>query len=298
MTDDKSRQISGMIFVIISGMMFGTMPLMAKAAYSLGSNAFSVSFGRFVTGTVFSGIVVLIRYGSLFSISRRQVLYIAFLAVFFSALPCVLYASYRYIDSGLATMLHFTYPVVVTLISALVFRKRIGKATILCVVLCMAGVLLMYNFQGANDATGMILALVSGLIYSIYIVGLEHGGLEGLPVLLITFWLSLFCAVFVFLFNIPTHVLVLDIGWKVWIPYAGLGLIATVIGVPCFQTGVARCGAIRSSLLSTVEPITSLIIGVIVFDENLGLRSLLGIALILVSVCILVLSRKAEQLKV
>ena len=298
MQTENSKQISGMIFIIISGILFGTMPLMAKTAYALGSNAFTVSFGRFVTGTVFSGLVVLIRYGSIFAITRKQLAHIGFLSIFFSALPCLLYASYQYIDSGLATTLHFTYPVIVTLISALVFRTKIGKINIICVVLCMAGVLLMYNYQGSNDATGMILALVSGLIYSIYIVGLEHGGLEGLPVLLITFWLSLFCAVFVFLFNIPTHVLVLDIGWKVWIPYAGLGLIATVIGVPCFQIGVARCGAIRSSLLSTVEPITSVIIGVIVFDENLGLRSLLGIALILVSVCILVLSRKGEQLKV
>lgn len=295
MQTENSKQISGMIFTIISGILFGTMPLMAKAAYALGSNAFTVSFGRFVTGTVFSGLVVLLRYGSIFAISRKQLAHIGFLSIFFSALPCLLYASYQYIDSGLATTLHFTYPVIVTLIYALVFRTKIGKINILCVVLCMAGVLLMYNSQGSSDATGMVLALVSGLVYSIYIVGLERGDLRDLPVMMVTFWLSLFCTILVFLFSIPTHVLVLDIGWKAWIPYAGLGFIATVIGVSCFQLGIARCGAIRSSLLSTVEPITSVVIGVMVFDEVLGLRNLFGIALILSAVCIVVLSRKTEE---
>lgn len=292
---EKSGQISGMILTIISGILFGTMPLMTKAAYSMGSNAFTVSFGRFVTGAFFSGLYVLFRYGTVFSISRRQLGKIAFLAVFFSALPCILYASYNYIDSGLATTLHFTYPVVVTLISALIFKTKIGKTNIICVALCMAGVLLMYNAQGAGNSTGMVLALLSGLVYSIYIVGLEHSGLKELPVLLVVFWLLLFCTIWLLLFNIPTHFLVLNIGWKVWIPYTGLGLVASVVGVSFFQMGVARCGAIRTSLFSTVEPITSVIIGVIAFGETLGLRNLVGIICILGAVSFLVISRAGSE---
>ena len=283
-----------MIFIIISGVLFGTMPLMAKAAYSLGSNAYTVAFGRFSTGAVFTGAYLLARYKTVFSISRKQLGQIAFLAVFFSALPCILYASYNYIDSGLATTLHFTYPVVVTLISALLFKTKVGKVNMICVLMCTAGVLLMYNAQGKGDATGMVLALLSGLVYSIYIVALERSDLKGLPVLLVIFWLSVFCSLFIMAFAIPTQNLVLNIGWKVWIPYSCLGFIATFIGASFFQLGVARCGAVRSSLLSTVEPITSVIIGLIVFDERLGLRNVVGIALILAAVCLLVVSQKRE----
>ena len=98
-----------MICTIISGILFGTMPLMAKSAYALGSNAYTVAFGRFSTGALFSGIILLVRYGTVFKVSSKQLIKIAVLSTFFSAMPCMLYGSYRYIDSGLATTLHFTY---------------------------------------------------------------------------------------------------------------------------------------------------------------------------------------------
>ena len=47
-----SPEAEGVICALISGILFGTMPLMAKTAYSLGSNAYTVAFGRFFTGAV------------------------------------------------------------------------------------------------------------------------------------------------------------------------------------------------------------------------------------------------------
>ena len=144
--------------------------------------------------------------------SPAQLKRIAVLSLFFSAIPCLLYASYQYIDSGLATTLHFTYPVAVVLISAFLFRSRISTKSILCILICIAGIL-----------------------------------------------------------------------------YAGLGLIAMVLAATLFQIGILRCGAVKSSMLSTVEPVTGVLIGAIVFKEVLTLRSIAGIILILLAVCILAL---------
>ncbi|MBP3876920.1 MAG: hypothetical protein J6E44_03050, partial [Lachnospiraceae bacterium] len=66
-------ETEGVICAIISGILFGTMPLMAKSAYALGSNAYTVAFGRFFTGAVVSGIVLLIRHGTVFTVKAKQV---------------------------------------------------------------------------------------------------------------------------------------------------------------------------------------------------------------------------------
>ena len=46
--------------VILSAVLFGTMPLMAKRAFALGSNAYTTAFGRFATGAVIAGLVILL----------------------------------------------------------------------------------------------------------------------------------------------------------------------------------------------------------------------------------------------
>lgn len=82
-----SPEAEGVICALISGILFGTMPLMAKTAYTLGSNAYTVAFGRFFTGAGASGGVILIRYGTVYKITIRQLAKIAVLSVFLCVLP-------------------------------------------------------------------------------------------------------------------------------------------------------------------------------------------------------------------
>lgn len=134
---------------------------------------------------------------------------------------------------------------------------------------------------------GVLVAAASGVVYAGYIAGMERIGLKELPVLTIIFWLSLFSAAEVFLFSLFTGQLCLVLPWQVWIPYTGLGLIAMVLATSLFQIGILRCGGVKSSLLSTVEPVTGVLIGMIAFHETLSGRSIAGIILIILAVCIL-----------
>ena len=284
----NAEELSGMVCALLSGILFGTMPLMTRAAYSLGSNAVTVAFGRFLTGAVFSGICLLLRYRTVFGLTKRQLRNIAMLSLFFSAMPCLLYGSYRYIDSGLATTLHFTYPVAVMLISAAVFREHIGRTSLICILLCVSGILLLSQSQGNANLRGMLLAAGSGVVYAVYIIGVDRCGLKKLPVLLIIFLLSVFSAIEVFFISLPSRSLLLGLPAKVWIPYTALGLIAMVIAASLFQLGIMKCGGVKSSMLSTVEPVTGVVIGVLIFHEQLNVKIAGGILLILLSVVILI----------
>ena len=250
--------------VILSAVLFGTMPLMAKRAFALGSNAYTTAFGRFATGAVIAGLVILLHPKQTIRINKKQFRALLLLSLFYAATPVLLYSSYQSIDSGLASTLHFTYPIAVMLLSALLFRDRVGRRELLCAILCMAGVLLLYTPGSKADGSGMVIAALSGLVYAGYIVALGKTG------------------------N-----LTLDLPKEVWLSYLGLGLFATVLALALFQIGVFLCGPVKASLLSTFEPLTGVVIGILVFHETLTVKSACGLLLILLAV--ILLARPVEK---
>ena len=143
------KTLAGPGAVILSAVLFGTMPLMAKNAFSLGSNAFTTAFGRFTTGALAALIMILILPSQNLRVSKRQFRDLLILSVFYAATPVLLYSSYISIDSGLASTLHFTYPVAVVLLTAGLFHERIGRKELLCAALCMGGIFMLYK-PGSN----------------------------------------------------------------------------------------------------------------------------------------------------
>ena len=84
-------------------------------------------------------------------------------------------------------------------------------------------------------------------------------------------------------FNGP-HLPVGLFGW--WI-IAGIVMIATVIPVVTFLAGLKRIGPTNASMLSTLEPVVTVILAAVLFQEALKPIALLGGGMILVSVILL-----------
>jgi len=112
----RSKVAWGMACVILSAVLFGWMPFLAKISYSYGGNAYMASFGRFLFGALLSALVLKIRRQPLVLNTSGTSWTIFLLSVFYAATPLFLYKSYLYIGSGLATALHFAYPVFVLLL--------------------------------------------------------------------------------------------------------------------------------------------------------------------------------------
>jgi drug/metabolite transporter (DMT)-like permease len=68
----------------------------------------------------------------------------------------------------------------------------------------------------------------------------------------------------------------LDVPTSVWVPLLGLGLVATAIAIQTFYAGVKRVGGARASLISTVEPVYTVVLAVILFGEHLTPMQIVG----------------------
>ncbi len=274
--------------MVLSAVLFGCMPLLAKIAYTHGSNAYTTAFGRFLFGSIF--LLAIIRFkGDTVRISKKELLEILKFSVPYALMPIFLYRSYDFIDSGLATTLHFTYPVVVILLLALFYRKRMKQKQIFCTVICMIGILLMYDPNGQVEIAGIVLAALSGVFYAIYIVLLGNSLVKQMSPFILSFWLSVFSTAEIGSIALCSGKLTFQIGSGGWGAEIVLALLTSVCALVLFQKGVLLCGEVKASLLSTFEPLTGLIIGLAVFREAISIKQLAGIFCILIAVLLLVL---------
>lgn len=291
----KNKSSFGMICSILSAVLFGLMPLFTKIAYQYGFNTFTVAFSRFFFGTVIAAVIILFTPGMSFKVDKKQLGLYAILSFFYALTPICCYSAYNYIASGQAVTLHFTYPFFVIFITAIVFRTRLSLKQIICALLCLAGIVLFYRPGSSSGAIGIVLAVASGLFYSIYIVILGKFGSKDVPGFVNIFWIYLFASVEIGSFNLISGNFTLNCPWQGWLSVVGLALV-TVVAAVLFLKGIFYAGEVRSSLLSTFEPITSTIIGLFVFQEEISVKIVIGIILILVSAIVIFIPSKKEKL--
>lgn len=299
------NRFQGFLYGMIASSTFGLLPLFTLPMMAEGMTTDSILSYRMLFASALVAVLMKLR-GISFQVTTRELGWFAFLGFFYYGSAALLFQGYSGMSSGMATTLHFLYPVGVTLIMALVFRQRPSPFTLLAIVLALSGVALLSLRGGAATTAplgSILLVLLSGLSYAIYLVTVNN-----VPLLRaqdnqkLTLYVLLSAAVF-FLLDAT-----LSGGLQpLASPKAG-GLVLLMAFLPTLVSNLALVRAIKSigstltSVLGAVEPLTAILIGVLVFDEEVTGAMALGMLLILSAVTIIVLSplldkRIADRLK-
>ena len=282
-----NERTKGFILVILSAVVFGMIPLIVRSVNDCGSNSIMTSFLRFLLSLLPLYLSVRAKKSNL-KITKEEALKILLIAVCgFGGTSVLLFLSYTYIPTGMATTIHFVYPVFVIFGSILFLKQKISPMKLVCVALCFGGILLFYNGgDGAVDPLGMLFAFASGVTYSFYIVYLDFSGLAKMEPTRMIFYMNTFSALMVGSLAVATGSFTLDISLKGWILALLLAISVSFLAVRSFQMGVRYIGPQNAAILSTFEPITSLVVGILVYQEVLILAGVIGCVLILSSVVI------------
>lgn len=279
-------KIKGIILTILSAVLFGFNPLLSKQIYALGGNSVTLSFFRMLITALAFWVVNVIWTHSDFRVSRTEFRKLFFCAQGYCLTPFLLWSSYNYLPSGLATTIHFVYPVLVLIGSIVFYHEGLTRKKTISCFFCVAGIFLLCHTDGSISLTGFLIAFASGVTYTSYILLLDHCGLVEMHPYKLSFWLASIGAVELFLISVITRNFTLDItpfGWFLTVIFA---LSAGAIASTAFQLGTKYIGAQNASMLSTFEPLTSVAIGILIYHELMTGRTALGIIAILLSVII------------
>lgn len=277
----------GKIYLILSAFIYGFTPILAKAVYSGGTNGMTLTFLRAAMSLPLLFLVLVVKKIDL-RLEKGQAKRVVLLAVVGNALSIIcLYVAYSFISVGLATVLHYIYPLLIVLICALFFKERMGRRKLIAAVLVTIGILLFMDVNGKGDIFGAVMAFFSGLFYAFNVLYMDKSGLDRMHYLKLTFYISLIMSVTVFLFALPGRQLAFDMSAEAWILAGVISVLVTLCGLPLFQLGVLYEGAATAGILSTVEPITGVLLGAALLGEPLTWAGLVGCALILLGVVLI-----------
>lgn len=252
----------------------------------------SILLYRFAFATLALGVILLID-GQSFRINRRDIPSLLLLAFFYLISAVFLFWGYKFMASGIATTLHFMYPVLTTLIMMLFFREKKSIWRFMAIALAVAGVFFLSQGDDSGSITfiGIFIVLLSALGYALYLVTvsqLKVGQMKGLR---LTFYVFLFGTLLLFI-GIGTT------GHTQPIPNlhtAGnlvmLAIIPTVISNLALVRAVKCIGSTLTSVLGAMEPVTAVCVGIFMFGEPFTNSVGLGIILIITAVTVIILKR-------
>jgi drug/metabolite transporter (DMT)-like permease len=283
----------GILSVLISAVIFGSMPLIAKVVYKENCNSMSLTLYRFLLSLPLLFFLLKRENNEEFKMTIKEFYKICLVGILgFSSTPLLLYTSYNYISTGTATTLHFIYPVLVILGGVLFFKDKPNLIKITSVVLCVLGILMFYQGNSGINIKGMLIAFSSGLTFSFYILFIEKSELRHMHTIKLTFYLSLVASIVLLIVCVMTGNLSLNMTFKGWMLSSLLSVIVTFGGICLFQNGIKLIGSQNTSILSTLEPITSILIGILIFKEAFNFRIILGFVFISIATTLIAVFEK------
>lgn len=277
-------------------MLFGLSPALTKVLVNNGMSASSVVFWMHSCSMVINFFAALIK-GSGFTENGVKSAAMLWLTGAFGmgVTAFLLNVSYNYLDVGMATLLHFIYPTLVTICMALFFRQRLTLGKISAITVSLLGLIMLTGNSASQSIAGIISAVGSGVFYAVYIIINEKSKFAHCSVnIKMTFMAAGSATVF------GAHALLsstfrLPNGLAEYLVVLAIGVFSA-IGYCLLTYGIQHIGASKAALGTMLEPVTSVIFGAIMYGEIITLRTVCGSVFILISV--LFIRGKAKEKKV
>lgn len=286
----RTENLKGYIFAAIAAAAYGTNPIFAVPLYMEGMNPNSVLFFRYLLSLPFLAAMIAVTRTS-FRLERRQIVPCIVLGILMALSSLLLFESYRYMSVGVASTLLFVYPIMVAVLMILFFHERFRLSVGVCLILMSVGLALLMNIGSDNSVSlyGCMLVMLSALSYALYMIMVnESSPIRGIPAVLLLFYVVVF-GVMVFLLKSATGTpLTLPAtGWG-WANLIALAIIPTVISFGLTTRALQLIGSTPTAILGALEPVSAVLLGVIVLGQGLSLRECAGGALILLATLIVV----------
>ncbi len=277
------RRLSGILLIVISAAAFGSLAILGRYAYADGLDAITLLFLRFSLAAVVMAGLLFLRHESL-PRGSALVRLIGMGAIGYVGQSYCYLTAVRYASPGLAALLLYLYPVIVALLSILILHEKVTRTKVLALGLALLGMALTIGPEG-GQLPGILLVLSAAGIYSVYIM---VGTRVMKQVTAVQSSIVIFTSAGITFGLLMTakgpHLPRSGAGWLTIILIV---LIPTLIAAVTFLAGLARIGPTNAAMLSTLEPVVTVLLAAWLLGDQLKWISLLGGGLILGAVLLL-----------
>lgn len=268
---------------MLSGICFGICPTLAKLSFGDGVDGISFAFIRAALSLLILIVISRIRKVTL-AITRKDVPGVMIAGLLGSITTILLYTSYSYIPVGIGTTLEYSYPIITCLICVLLFKEKLSVSKVVALILCSTGIVISTDISGSPQIVmGCFLALASGFSYAIFVVYVDRTGLKCMDPFKYSFYMNIAGTLACFIFGLFRGSFRFQLESKMLFFSFIAALLISIVAFPLFQMGLRQTGATSATMLSTIEPVTCIVLGAIILSEFLTFIQIVGCLMVIAS---------------
>ena len=278
--------------VALSAACFGAMAVFVRTAYAQGADMPGVLLGRFVLASL--ALWLLLWWRRVPLPARGQIPGLVLMGIAYTLQSLCFFGALLFIPAGMVALLLYLYPLFVVLLSWALGLEPLTRRRALALAVCSAGTLLTLGWvpwsggaaggSAALDWRGVALGVAAACIYALYLLGGSRAMRGVAPLAATTVALSAaavlvlgLTAVRAALGHLP-HMAPTALGWSA---LGAIALVSTVLAMVLLFAGLARLGPSRTALISTLEPVVTVLAAWFLLGEHLGPAQLAGGVLVL-----------------
>jgi drug/metabolite transporter (DMT)-like permease len=299
MSTDNNRESSlGPIFVLAAGISFGSTAVLSSLLRNIGFPSIEQGFFRIFLTTIFFGSILAIKADAR-RIKRADIKFFAINGFFGVSLSIVAYLSSIALGTPVAVAVTLSYlqPMFSVILARLFLFETITRSRIVAVFVSILGASIVsgvWQIFGATspvNPVGVVLASFNGFFYSVYIiVGRLSGSNKNYHFATTMFYSFLFALMWTTLLWLLVGSLiqqqivtgfVSDLSPEALLLLFMIGIIGTIVPYGLVSLGLKYVNASVAGIILLIEPISVMILGVVILGEQLTPWGISGSALIL-----------------
>lgn len=270
---------------LISAASFSTLGLFVKLVYAEGFSVPQALAWRFSVAALLLWSITLAR-GSWRRPLRDYRDAVLLGLTGFAPQAGMFFMAVRYLDPGLASLLLYLYPSFVVIFGALFMHVVPRKAQVAAVILSLIGCAMTLWTRGSYPLIGYFWGLSVAILYAGYLV-LSEKIVSRLDPLFATTNLMSAAALVYWIITLASGTVRFPGSATTVLGILGIGTLATVVPILTLFAAIRRIGAADASLVSTVEPLFTIVLSAVLIGERLTGMQLAGGAVILGAVLVL-----------
>lgn len=286
--------------ILIASICWGCISLFVKALTAVGFSFMQVALFRISTAAVIFLLFSLFKDRKLLRIRAKDIW--IFLGTGFGSIVLMNLTYFYTITNGqasIASVLLYTSPIFIMILSAIVFQEKITKKKILALVLTFIGSLMVSGFLGSGyrlPINVLLVGLASGLSYALYTIFSKFAqdkGYEPLTITTYTFLVACLCSML--LTDIKTVPALFKANPSAILYASGIGIASTAIPYFLYTWGLQRMDAAKAGILATLEMVVGAVLGMVVYKEPHNTIKVLGTVLVAASIVVMNGQEKRAQ---
>ena len=284
-------RLSGIIFSLLASIGFSAKAILVKLAYAYPVDTVTLLALRMSFSLpVFLGLSVWLGLrrdsASLELKDWFAVISLGLLGYYLSSLLDFL--GLQYISASLERLILFLYPTLVIVLSALIFRQKIGRRAILAIALSYAGIILVFLHDMSYTQKGMLLGsllvFASTCTYALYLIGAGRTISKIGAMRFMAYAMTVACLATILQFTIIHPFAALEVPRQVYELGVAMAIFSTILPGFFLAASIRRIGSGHAALIGSVGPVATIFMAHTILGESISVLQIAGSMLVLAGV--------------